>query len=146
MNNKKKNEKYADLMDKLKKSINNGFYYESIFIEYAIFEDRTESLLKHAKYKIRDNDDMSFNLSVKINKIINNSRFHDNYIRKHLSNELLNNIDFWRKKRNKLIHDLINCSYNNKQIEKIAIEGYELVKKLNNKSTLVNKYLDKKDL
>ena len=37
MDGKTKNLKYADLMDKLKLSIENEFYYESIFIEYAIF-------------------------------------------------------------------------------------------------------------
>ena len=60
MNNKQKNLKYADLMLKLKKSINNEFYYESIFIEYAIFEDRTESLLRHAKYKTKGIDGKIF--------------------------------------------------------------------------------------
>ena len=40
MTNKQKNEKYADLITKMKTAIDNEFYYEAIFIEYAIFEDR----------------------------------------------------------------------------------------------------------
>ena len=39
-------------MEKLKKSIEEEFYYESIFIIYAILEDRTESILKHANIEI----------------------------------------------------------------------------------------------
>lgn len=143
MNNKQKNLKYADLMDKLKKSINNEFYYEAIFIEYAIFEDRTESLLKHAKYKIIDIDGRNFSLQNKLNKIMNNTKFQDKYVKKHITNELLFKLDNWRKKRNKMIHDLIKCEYTNDDIKKIALEGYELTKKLNSKSTLVTKYFDK---
>lgn len=41
MNNKDKNKIYSDLMSKLKKSMTNEFYYEAIFIEFAILEDRT---------------------------------------------------------------------------------------------------------
>ena len=143
MNNKQKNLKYADLMDKLKKSINNEFYYEAIFIEYAIFEDRTESLLKHAKYKIIDIDGRNFSLQNKLNKIMNNTKFQDKYVKKHITNELLFKLDNWRNKRNKMIHDLIKCEYTNDDIKKIALEGYELTKKLNSKSTLVTKYFDK---
>lgn len=142
MNNKQKNLKYADLMLKLKKSINNEFYYESIFIEYAIFEDRTESLLRHAKYKTKDIDSKNFSLCEKLSKITNNTRFNTKNIRKYITKELLDKINVWRIKRNKLIHDLINSPYTNEQIELIAKEGYDLVKTLNNKSTQANKYLD----
>lgn len=142
MNNKQKNLKYADLMLKLKKSINNEFYYESIFIEYAIFEDRTESLLRHAKYKTKGIDGKNFSLCEKLSKITNSTRFNTKNIRKYITKELLDKINVWRIKRNKLIHDLINSPYTNEQIEFITKEGYDLVKTLNNKSTQANKYLD----
>ena len=48
MENKKKNKVYISLMSKLNQSLKNEFYYEAIFIEYAILEDRTESILKHS--------------------------------------------------------------------------------------------------
>lgn len=138
MDKYKKNEKYKDLMEKLNKSIKNEFFYEAIFIEYAILEDRTESLLRHAKINAKDST-----ITLKINKIKTNKMFKDKYINKHLSIELLDKIIKWKNKRNELIHDLIKTKYTNNQIESIALEGYEIVKKVNNKSTLVNKYLDK---
>ena len=138
MDKYKKNEKYKDLMEKLNKSIKNEFFYEAIFIEYAILEDRTESLLRHAKINEKNST-----ITLKINKIKTNKIFKDKYINKHLSIELLDKIIKWKNKRNELIHDLIKTKYTNNQIESIALEGYEIVKKVNNKSTLVNKYLDK---
>ena len=77
MNNKDKNKIYSDLMSKLKKSMSNEFYYEAIFIEFAILEDRTSSLLKHAN---KEYDDLTLNkkygklkvcLSLKINIVRN---------------------------------------------------------------------------
>lgn len=138
MDKYKKNEKYKDLMEKLNKSIKNEFFYEAIFIEYAILEDRTESLLRHAKINEKNST-----ITLKINKIKTNKIFKDKYINKHLSIELLDKIIKWKNKRNELIHDLIKTKYTNNQIESIVLEGYEIIKKVNNKSTLVNKYLDK---
>lgn len=41
MKNYKKNQSYRELMEDLKISVNQEFFYEAIFIEYAVFEDRT---------------------------------------------------------------------------------------------------------
>lgn len=54
MDNLIKKEKYANLMAKLKKATDNEYYYEAIFLEYAILEDRTDSLLKHANIECCD--------------------------------------------------------------------------------------------
>ena len=37
MTNKEKNEQYMVLMSRLKRAIEGEFYYEAIFIEYAIY-------------------------------------------------------------------------------------------------------------
>ena len=39
---------YKNNFDRLKASLEHQFYLEAIFIEYAILEDRTESVLHHA--------------------------------------------------------------------------------------------------
>lgn len=142
MNNRQKNEKYASLMDKLKKSIRNEFYYEAIFIEYAILEDRTESLLRHAKLKTKGPDEKNLSLAMKLKNICNSPNFKKPYISKNLTSELLCSVNKWKVKRNILIHDLIRCPYKDEQVRNIAEEGYEIVKKMNSKSTMVNKFLD----
>lgn len=143
MENSKKKEKYAILMSKLKKATDNEYYYEAIFLEYAILEDRTESLLKHANIKYKENDEKSFKLMKKINKIRSNKEFQNEYIKKHISNELLDNIIEWKRNRDKLMHNSIALEYENNQIKDIALLGECLIKRLNNKTKLVNNYLDK---
>ena len=39
---------YKEQFERLNKALKNEFYLEAIFIEYAILEDRTESVLRHA--------------------------------------------------------------------------------------------------
>lgn len=82
-------------------------------------------------------------LNNKIKAIKFNRAFKDEYLKKHLTFELLESVKEWKNKRNDLIHDLVTLSYSNEEIKNIALEGKEIVKKLSNKSTLVTKYLDK---
>lgn len=137
MENKEKNKVYISLITKLNKALKNEFYYEAIFIEYAILEDRTESILKHSNVYIENPT-----LSKKLSTIKRLKTLDNKYCKKHLNNELIQSIYTWKKDRNCLIHDLIVSEYNNVNVKKIAKEGYLIVKKLNNKSTLVNKYID----
>ena len=41
-------ENYKEQFKRLNKALANGFNLEAMFIEYAILEDRTESILKHS--------------------------------------------------------------------------------------------------
>lgn len=140
MPNYVKYNKYKDLMEKLKDSIYNEFYYESIFIEYAVIEDRTSSMLRHAKFSQESYEKELFD---KLKLIENSDKFKSEYVKKHLTKELLDSIHKWRIDRNNLIHDLVNKPYSNEHIKRVALTGYELVKTLNNKSSLINDYSDK---
>lgn len=143
MKNYKKNETYKELMEDLTLALENNFYYEAIFVTYAIFEDRTESLIRHSKVE-HSLSRKDFTLHNKINLIKSKEEFKSFYCNKHEILKLLDEVDKWREKRNKLIHDLVNTSFTEDDIEEIALIGHELVKKLNNKSTLVNAYFDEK--
>lgn len=63
MDKNKKKDRYSELMSKLKISIQEEFYYEAIFIVFAILEDRTESLLKHARISVVKGDNQKLSLS-----------------------------------------------------------------------------------
>ena len=143
MKNYKKNQTYRELMEDLKLAVEKEFYYEAIFIEYAIFEDRTESLIRHSKIE-HNLTDKEFTLHNKIKVMKYSNEFKSFYCNKHEILKLLTDVDNWRDKRNKLIHDLVNTELTYDDIKEIAIKGYELVNKLNNKSTLVNDYFDNK--
>ncbi len=143
MNNKEKRDKYALLMSKLKKATDYEYYYEAIFIEYAILEDRFESLLKHAGLKYKKDNGTNINLESKIKKIETNKIFQDKYVKKHINDILINNIRNWKNSRNKMIHDLVNIKYDDEKIKAIALEGECIVKRFASKTTLVNKHIDK---
>ena len=138
MDNIEKRSKYANLMYKLKKATDYEFYYEAIFIEYAILEDRTESLLRHSNTKIPDR------LCRKLDKIENKYvNVKDKYLNKHLTQELINEIREFKFSRDRLIHNLVECPYDYETIKNTAIYGEALVKKVNSKFKLVNNYFDK---
>ena len=144
MTNKEKNIKYANLIDKMNKAIEEEFYFEAILLEYAILEDRTESILRHANLTTIDENGNDLTLNTKIKTIRNNAKFIDPYIKKHLTNDLFKSINEWRIDRNRVIHSLVTESYTNNEIKKLALEGKRIIKIMNNKSTLVTNYLDKK--
>ena len=48
ISSKKKYNNYHEQFKRLNKALANGFNLEAMFIEYAIMEDRTESVLRHA--------------------------------------------------------------------------------------------------
>ena len=50
IDNHLKYENYKEQFRRLNKALANGFNLEAMFIEYAIMEDRTESILRHGGY------------------------------------------------------------------------------------------------
>ena len=140
MGNYKKYFKYKELNEKLSNALKNEFYYEAIFIEFAILEDRTSSMLRHAKYH---QDTYEKCLNDKLNLISSSPKFDNEYVKKHITQDMIKQIHNWKNKRNKLIHNLAETEYSNEFIKNTAIEGNNLIKKVSSKSTLVNDYFDK---
>lgn len=136
--NLEKYETYKRLSFDLSKSMKQGFYYEAIFIEYAILEDRLASVLKYAGCVKTDG---YLTITKKIGLIRSRKEFSSNFVRGRLSFELLDSIVEWKDKRNKLIHNLANISYNADSIREVAEEGYEIVKAVKNKSqSVINRF------
>ena len=48
IDNQQKYENYKEQFKRLNKALANGFHLEAMFIEYAVMEDRTESIIRHA--------------------------------------------------------------------------------------------------
>lgn len=92
----------------------------------------------------KNGNKLSLNEKLKI--IMQNKIFiSDRYIVKHINDILIKNIYNWKNKRNDLIHNLIKTNCDDADIKLIANEGNEIIKILNNKSTLINKHLDIKN-
>ena len=143
MINSSKQDIYKELKSNLSKAMKAGFYYQAIFIEYAIIEDRCTSVLRHAGVKHEEKDGKEIKLSQKLNKLYSNSAFADNYIRKRLPLAMIDEIKVWKRERDILIHDLANIPFDYHGVKIIAESGEELVRKLENSIRSINAYFDK---
>ncbi|MCR4645195.1 MAG: hypothetical protein K5695_07285 [Oscillospiraceae bacterium] len=141
--NKQKQAAYAERKNQLKKAMNSGFCFEAIFLEYAIMEDRTESVLRHeGSIPLVNKNGNPLTLAQKINRIRSSKPFTEPKIRKRLTLELLDAMDAWRVKRNKLVHVLMKNQSDAPELRLIAEEGRELVRQLDNAVKNVNKQFD----
>lgn len=138
--NMEKYEIYKQLSSDLTKAMKQGFYYEAIFIEYAILEDRLASVLKYARVLTMEKAGNQ-NIAKKINDIRKSKEFSSKFVRERLSFELLDSITAWKDKRNRLIHNLANIPYDAAAVREVAEEGYEIVKVVKNKSdSVINRF------
>lgn len=140
--NMEKYEAYKKMYDDLGKAMRSGFYYEAIFIEYAIFEDRLKSLLKYAGSPT-ERKGRALTLVQKLNIIRTDEKFSDKFVRTRLTSELLNALEDWKDKRNKLIHNLANTPYTSDEVKAIAETGHELLKVFKSKAQSVINYFQK---
>ena len=138
-----KYENYKTQKSRLEKAISQKFYIEAIAIEYSIFEDRSESALRHAGIKTVSSNGNPLTLSRKLNKLASDSTFSPKNIRSKMPIELLERIQNWKKKRDALIHALLVLKTDMKQFEETAEEGKELIKIFDNKVACIKRYFDK---
>ena len=114
--------------ESLSKALKNEFYYEAIFIEYAILEDRLASVLKYAEIPYTDKSGQDIGIKTKLNR---------------LTPALIQECRTWTDERNSLIHHMANLPYDSEKIRQIAIDGNELVRQVKNKTASVISRLKK---
>ena len=141
--NMSKQESYKMMFVNLKKAMKYGYYYEAIFIEYAIIEDRLTSVLKSAGVKHINNTGRDISIKTKISRIKGRNEFHDEFLCKKLSATLLDSVEEWIDQRNVLVHHLASIPYDSMEIRRIAEKGDELLKDFKNKSASAIRYLKK---
>lgn len=141
--NMEKYHAYKSMNENLAKAMRSGFYYQAIFIEYAIMEDRCTSALKHAGIPYQNDLGQDVSISQKLRKMRDNPAFHNPYIRQRITLELLEEITAWKRERDRLIHALAKIPYDHESVKATAITGQELVKKLSSKVRSVNAHHDK---
>lgn len=136
---------YKNNFDRLKAALENQFYLEAIFIEYAILEDRTESVLRHAGLweKYMDKRKMP-NIGTKLTFIKNQAKNRTSSFRPHFSDDLIEQLRAWKDRRNPLIHDLLNQRLGDDDLKNLAEEGSELIRELRTRAARHNREVDKK--
>jgi len=138
--NYEKYEAYKTMKQNLSKSLKTDFFYQAIFIEYAIIEDRCASCLRYAGVKWKDSKGRELKLSDKIRKMKGNPAFEVPYVRKRITIDLLDRIIDWKRERDRLIHSLASIPYNHENVRLVAMQGNEIVKELDSKVRSVNNY------
>ena len=131
---------YKEQMGRLKKAMANHFLLEALFIEYAVIEDRTESILRHAGVFNPDKHDKLWKKLSRIEEIARGKRF---LLRKYITLETVEEIKVWKEERNRLIHALLKQNLSTDELEQLADEGQKLVKLLCSKSTSYRRALER---
>ena len=147
VDNRLKYENYKEQFRRLNKALVNGFNLEAMFIEYAIMEDRTESILRHggywASYLKRRGNGRGATLNSKISYIQRKIESGDKLLAKYFPDNLLNGILIWKEERNRLIHALLMQQLAHNEVTGIAEQGNELVKILRSRSASYNRAVEK---
>lgn len=131
---------YKEQSKRLTIALKYKFYVEAVAIEYAIIEDRIQSILNHSGVSIIDKDGCPFSIQKNINRLKDNKYFNEKNVRKKVPLELINNIYEWKEKRNKVIHALLKKEFQKDEIEKLALQGNELRKQISNKAKSMKLY------
>lgn len=137
---------YKEQFKRLNKALANGFNLEAIFIEYAIIEDRTESVIRHAgcwEHYVKSRKGRDVNLDSKVRFIQKKAECKKDLMHKHFANDMLDEIVAWKEKRNRLIHALLKQELAHDEIYELAVQGNVLVKALRNASGNYNRAVEK---
>lgn len=138
--NTQKYENYKEQMVRLKKAISSGFYLEAIFIEYAVMEDRFESILRHSGVF---NPDKHHTINAKLKRVGELRRVKKCPLNRTISEEFLDELRQWKEERNRLIHALMKQELQTEYLEKLALQGQQIVNQLNSKATNYRKMLER---
>lgn len=141
--NIQKYESYKAMHENLSKAMKNGFFYEAIFIEYAILEDRFSSVLRHAGIPYMNNKGRDVAITEKIKRIRNSKELSGKFYKDRLTEKLLDELVGWLGERNDLIHHLAKLPYDSESVKHIAETGYELVMTVQKKSASVIRHLNR---
>ena len=146
--NQLKYENYREQFKRLNSALRSGFNLEAMFIEYAIMEDRTESILRHAEkwetyLKKRGRNGSSLNSKiVYIQKQMESNR--NDLLNRYFSNDLLDRILAWKEDRNRLIHALLKQQLEHNEISDLALHGKQLTDELRRCAGNYNRGMDRK--
>ena len=144
--NQLKYENYKEQMKRLNSALAHGFNLEAMFIEYAIMEDRTESILRHADkwdayMKKQNGRDPTINSKVKyIQKLAD---FNNDLLHKYFSDDLLDWVLTWKDERNRLIHALLKQEFEHNEVSALSNRGKQLVDELRKRAGNYNRAIDR---
>ncbi len=146
--NQLKYQNYREQFKRLNKAITQNFYLEAVFIEYAVMEDRTESIIRHAgKWEayLKKRGKYEPTLDSKIRYISSQMEANrKDLLRRYFNDGCLNRILTWKEERNRLIHALLKQKLTTEELASLAEQGRDIARQLSNKATNYNRAIEKK--
>ena len=146
--NRQKYENYKEQFKRLNRALANEFNLEAMFIEYAILEDRTESVLRHAGLwdaYLKNRKGREPNIDSKIRYIKKAAENRKSILHRYFSDDLLDHILIWKEERNRLIHTLLKQNLTDEEVITLAIQGNELVKTIRSRASACNRAFARKN-
>ena len=139
---------HMDFFDRTQQGIDNGFYLEAIFREFAAIEGRLEIILgilgAPCNNKAPDNERRNIKISHRIkclekiyisNTLIGNTK---------LDKKFFNQLDKWRSDRNTIVHGFykneLKYQERSAQNKRMAEDGLELARKLYSEAKRLRRY------
>ena len=129
-----KYENYKEQFIRLDKALRAGFNLEAIFIEYAILEDRTSSILRYENNSVKPRGNRPPSLDAKLRKIKTIAREKKSLPNRYFSDEFIDQIAAWKEERNRMIHALLGQMLTTEELVALAEEGKKLARELSNKA------------
>lgn len=145
ISNQLKQANYTEQFRRLKLALKNGFNLEAMFIEYAILEDRTESILRHADLwdaYIKSRKGHGVSIDSKIKYVKKRAENKKDILHKYFADDLLDRVLNWKEERNRLIHALLKQQLTNEEVIHIAVEGNDLVRAVRSRVSAYNRTMD----
>ena len=145
--NLQKYENYKEQFKRLNSALANGFNLEAMFIEYAILEDRTESIIRHAaKWEdyLNTRKGRIVTIDSKIRYIQKMAEQKNTLPNKYFCDDLLARILTWKEDRNRLIHALVKQQFEHNEISMLAEQGKHLVDELKKRAGNYNRAIDRR--
>jgi hypothetical protein len=146
IDNQQKYANYTEQFKRLSRAMTGGFHLEAMFIEYAIMEDRTESILRHADLwdaYLNTRNGREPTINSKIRYIQKRATNRKHILNKYFSDDLLDRILSWKDERNRLIHALLLQQLAHNEVRDLAMQGNELTRTLRSRSGALNRAIEK---
>lgn len=143
--NEEKQANYRVQFSRLKKAMGNSFFLEAVFIEYAIIEDRTESILLYEGNEIVPKNEKDFiTFRRKSNRIKHLATNKESIISRYFSDDLMDRIQEWVGGRNSVVHGLLKRHSTTEELKTFAEVGEKLCKELSNRSNNYKRMIRRK--
>ena len=139
---------HTDFFDRTKLAIENGFYLEAIFREYAAIEGRLEVILGILGAPCNRNADPSerrkVNITHRMNCLKRIYKSEPKIGNTKLDTKFFTKLEKWRDKRNTIVHGFykneLQYQERSAQNKKLAEDGLEMARMLYNEAKRLRRY------